>query len=133
MSKLTAKDIERYERDLRARQAQLRERIRDMLLETKRDDFIELAGRVHDRAEEAVADLLASTNITMLDREVAELRDVEDALARIRAETYGTCETCGEPIQRERLGAYPSARHCIDCERRQEIGRAGGRDQTPSL
>lgn len=45
----------------------------------------------------------------------ARLDDVDAALARIAAGTYGTCETCGEPIAPGRLEARPTARRCITC------------------
>lgn len=133
MAKLSSKDVTRFERRLHAQHAQLRDHIRTALMESKNEDFSELAGRVHDRGEEAVADLLASANFAAVDREVGELREVEAALERIRVGSYGVCEGCGESIERERLEAYPTARRCVDCERRLEVGRAGGRDQTPSL
>ncbi len=40
----------------------------------------------------------------------AQLKDVEDALTRIEAGTYGLDENNGEPIPLERLEANPSAR-----------------------
>jgi DnaK suppressor protein len=49
------------------------------------------------------------------------LRDVDHALARMDAGTYGTCERCGQPIPDERLEALPAARLCIRCK--QQRGR----------
>lgn len=43
------------------------------------------------------------------------LRDVEDALAKMEAGTYGRCESCGEDIGTDRLDAQPAARLCITC------------------
>jgi DnaK suppressor protein len=43
------------------------------------------------------------------------LEEVESALSRMRAATYGLCETCGRPIARARLEARPTARTCIRC------------------
>jgi RNA polymerase-binding transcription factor len=45
------------------------------------------------------------------------LRDVEQALARMEAGTYGVCERCGQPIGDERLEALPAARLCMACKR----------------
>jgi RNA polymerase-binding transcription factor len=45
------------------------------------------------------------------------LRDVEQALDRMEAGTYGTCERCGQPIDEERLEALPAARLCMSCKR----------------
>jgi RNA polymerase-binding transcription factor DksA len=41
-----------------------------------------------------------------------ELRDVDEALARLDAGTYGRCEVDGAPIDDERLAAQPTARRC---------------------
>lgn len=43
-----------------------------------------------------------------------ELEEVELALEKLDAGTYGRCETCGEPISAARLEAMPAARFCID-------------------
>jgi RNA polymerase-binding protein DksA len=43
------------------------------------------------------------------------LDEVDAALSRIPAATYGLCETCGRPIAEERLEARPAARTCIRC------------------
>ncbi len=50
----------------------------------------------------------------------SNLHDVDLALAKIAAGTYGTCERCGRPIGAERLEAIPWALLCIDCKR--EVG-----------
>jgi RNA polymerase-binding transcription factor len=47
----------------------------------------------------------------------SNLRDVERALAKMDAGTYGTCERCGNPIPEERLEAIPWALLCIDCKK----------------
>jgi RNA polymerase-binding protein DksA len=53
----------------------------------------------------------------LLDQARRRLADVEAALARRDAGSYGVCENCGRPIAPERLAARPSARTCIDCAR----------------
>jgi RNA polymerase-binding protein DksA len=47
---------------------------------------------------------------------------IDAALKKIEDGTYGTCESCGEPIGEERLEAMPWATLCIDCKRREERG-----------
>ncbi len=42
------------------------------------------------------------------------LREVDGALERMAAGTYGLCEVCREPIEEERLAADPLVRFCID-------------------
>ena len=48
------------------------------------------------------------------------LTDVDRALARLEAGTYGFCERCGEPIDFARLKALPSANLCMRCQVRAE-------------
>jgi DnaK suppressor protein len=48
------------------------------------------------------------------------LAQTERALARIQAATYGTCESCGEPIGKARLQAFPRATLCVTCKQREE-------------
>ena len=44
------------------------------------------------------------------------LRQVDEALGRINEGTYGICQRCDKPINRERLEAFPYVAHCIDCQ-----------------
>jgi DnaK suppressor protein len=44
----------------------------------------------------------------------------EQALARIDAGTYGVCESCGQPIGKARLQAFPRATLCVSCKQREE-------------
>ena len=43
------------------------------------------------------------------------LQDIEDALAKFDAGTYGECESCHQRIPEARLEAMAAARLCIDC------------------
>jgi len=69
---------------------------------------------------------LADTATVTVDREVdytleehsaGVLREIDDALARIEAGSYGTCERCSGGIGEERLEAMPYATLCIECKR----------------
>lgn len=44
----------------------------------------------------------------------------ERALARIDDGTYGVCESCGQPIGKARLQAFPRATLCVTCKQREE-------------
>jgi DnaK suppressor protein len=46
----------------------------------------------------------------------ATIEDIDHALAKIEAGTYGLCEGCGQPIPRARLKALPQARMCVNCK-----------------
>ena len=43
------------------------------------------------------------------------IAEVDDALRRVDAGTYGVCERCGQPIAAARLDARPFARYCMAC------------------
>jgi RNA polymerase-binding transcription factor DksA len=43
------------------------------------------------------------------------LKDVEDALGKIKKDAYGQCENCQEDIQLKRLEVIPEARLCLEC------------------
>lgn len=133
MPALSDADLKRFEQRLAKRREELRWLIHDALVASKREDYIELAGSVHDAGEESVAELLADMSLTTLDREVDELRDVKAALHRIAAGAYGRCVVCGDDIGRERLYAYPIAKRCLRCQTAYETKKRGGRDATPSL
>ncbi|HEY3702980.1 MAG TPA: TraR/DksA C4-type zinc finger protein [Acidimicrobiales bacterium] len=46
----------------------------------------------------------------------AAIEDIDHALAKIEAGTYGLCEGCGQPIPKARLKALPQARMCVTCK-----------------
>jgi DnaK suppressor protein len=48
------------------------------------------------------------------------LAQSEHALERIETGTYGTCVSCGEPIGKARLQAFPRAVLCVSCKQREE-------------
>jgi DnaK suppressor protein len=63
--------------------------------------------------------------LRMRDRERKLIPEIEQALARIEAGTFGQCLSCGQPISEARLRARPVTALCIDCKR--ETERTGGR------
>ena len=50
--------------------------------------------------------------------ETREIAEIEAALSRIEAGTYGQCERCGDDIGMLRLRALPEARFCMGCSGR---------------
>ena len=110
------------------------ERFKDLLEEERRRvlDAIEYLhkenpGSIEDETDDETTDNhIAETATVTLDREIDYtleensehvLTEIEGALKRIEAGTYGTCVNCGKPIAEERLAAIPWATYCIDCKR----------------
>ena len=90
-------------------------------------NYINLAGGVHDTADESMADLLSDLSAESVHRQVNEMREIEVALRRIREKEYGECVECGAEIGFQRLLAYPTATRCIACQTHKEkmFGGAG--------
>jgi DnaK suppressor protein len=89
--------------------AQIAARLGDAATEAG-DDEADASSKLFEREHE-----LALSNNT---RELLE--QIEHALARIEAGTYGVCESCGKPIGKARLQAFPRANLCVACKQRQE-------------
>ena len=47
---------------------------------------------------------------------------IQEALDRMGNGGYGVCVACGGEMQQKRLDAVPWARHCIECQEKQEQG-----------
>lgn len=124
-------DIKSAQRTLRETARELRQDIRSELMRADDERYIDLAGRVHDAAEESVAHLLVDLNVAAVGRQINELRAVEAALQRISMGSYDVCETCGESIGAARLRAQPAASRCIKCQN--HIEKQYGQPAHPSL
>ncbi|WP_306183508.1 TraR/DksA family transcriptional regulator [Streptomyces sp. MK5] len=87
-----------------------------------------LAGLMRDSGDGA-GDDQADTGAKNITREhemalAANAREMlvqtERALDRLDAGTYGLCESCGNPIGKARMQAFPRATLCVECKQKQE-------------
>jgi RNA polymerase-binding transcription factor DksA len=130
---MTATATRRTKRGPAQRQVDLsgpRELLQGLYLELSAeiDEASALAATVADGAEQFVGDegdtgLLTSQreqSITVLATIRSRREQVERALERVEAGTYGICETCGQQIAAERLEASPAVTECIACRRNSE-------------
>ncbi len=90
-------------------ESQIAARLRDSVAEAG-DDEADASSKLFEREHE----LAISRNTREL------LEQTEHALERIEAGTYGVCESCGKPIGKARLLAFPRATLCVECKQRQE-------------
>ena len=95
------------------------------------DAFSTLASDVGDAGDASTATEQADLRNSQIERDVAELRAVDAALARMDDGTYGLCTRCGGDIGDARLRANPAAERCIACQVAYEKQYAVG--GTPSL
>ena len=108
------------------RYRELREQIRHDLEVSDEEQYSELAGRVHDLEDEALADLLVDVNLAHVDRHLEELQQVNAALRRIREGSYGICVDTGEEIELERLRVNPTAIRTREAQERYERNHSPG-------
>ena len=115
---------------------------RDLLLEKR----AELAGDVHNMQREALrssdrngenessavrthmADVGSDNweqefTLGLLDKDMALLREIDEALERIESGAYGRCLATERRITKQRLRAKPWAKYCIDYVRQVESGQ----------
>lgn len=73
-------------------------------------------------ADQASDMLTVETDLGRIWELQVEAREIDDALVRIDAGTYGYCADCGEPIDLIRQRVLPLARYCLTCQMRHEQG-----------
>ncbi|HEX7154805.1 MAG TPA: TraR/DksA family transcriptional regulator [Thermoanaerobaculia bacterium] len=77
---------------------------------------------IQDLADKAASAYSKELNFSLSDGERNLLMAIEEALVRIRDESYGVCTNCGTVIGEKRLQAVPWTAFCIDCQELQEKG-----------
>lgn len=120
-----------FEHKLRNRWCQLRDEAREALARSENESYAEIAGRMSDLEDLSLADLLVDVNLAEVARAAQEILAIERALRRMTLGTYGICVSCGQPIEHERLEAYPIANRCAACQRAYEHGHTS--TPTPRL
>ncbi|MBZ5500919.1 MAG: TraR/DksA C4-type zinc finger protein [Acidobacteriia bacterium] len=76
-------------------------------------------GTKGDIMDVASADVEADLQVRFREADRLVLKEIEDALGRIRAGSFGVCEACSQPIAKARLDVVPWARFCRDCGERE--------------
>jgi DnaK suppressor protein len=77
-------------------------------------------GAGHDQADMGATSFERDQELIVLNNEREKLAQIDRALARIPDGTYGTCESCGNPIGKGRAMAFPRATLCLTCKQREE-------------
>jgi DnaK suppressor protein len=102
-------------------------------LEAKREELqhmmalAEQEGRAADDATQDIADRAANSYtkeflFSQSNHERDILALVDEAMQRINTGEYGSCVNCQQEMQQRRLEAVPWARHCVECQEKQEQG-----------
>ena len=106
---MTTEDLKKFEESLLALRDQLSHEIKDLI----RGGDLGDSGDEEEEADEAEeAGIAHAETIVLKDR----LHRTLDALERIKAGTYGMCESCHGQISHELLEADPESRECGACK-----------------
>ena len=117
--------LTRLRATLERRRTQLKRRVAaERQAETEGHPDLSSGG--HDRGDEAQAGMQSDVNQALQTREQGEIQEIDAALVRMDAGTYGICVDCGAEVGARRLDAYPAARRCRACEGKHERGGEGG-------
>ncbi len=104
----------RLHKNLLARRSELRKRLGLELEELAHVKHSSASGDAADAAFDASGEEISSTLAELESRELAQ---IERALRRLKAGTYGKCEICSVRIPVARLNALPFSTLCVSCQR----------------
>lgn len=102
------------QRALERQRADLLEEVGDVLTQHKTPEALP------DVSDQASAEEDQRFSMRIMEREQKLLKKVNEALGRMKNQTYGICEQCGEDIPYKRLKARPVTTFCIECKTLQE-------------
>ena len=119
---LTEKQLRARREELEAERAQLLDQVQELDAEADVNNWRE-GGFDDDPADAGSASFERETAQSLSNHARRLLTQIDDALRRMDAGSYGLCERCGEAIEPERLEAIPYATLCMECKRREETGR----------
>ena len=101
-------DLDPVRAELERERTILREKVQEL---DSRGDDLDYDDNFADSAQVAAE---MGENRVLYDQLRRDLDDIEKALERMDAGTYGTCEVCGTDIGADRLEVMPSTRVCIE-------------------
>ncbi|MBI4186178.1 MAG: TraR/DksA C4-type zinc finger protein [Chloroflexi bacterium] len=71
------------------------------------------------REEEASESFELEKRLALEKRIRDQMAEIEHALQKFEQNTYGRCDSCGQPIDPARLEALPQANLCLNCKAQQ--------------
>jgi RNA polymerase-binding transcription factor len=89
---------------------------------TELDDLQQQAndGAGDDQADAGTKTFEREQELSLLHNKHDLIAQARRAVDRIDSGTYGRCESCGQPIAKARMQAFPSATLCVSCKQKQE-------------
>jgi len=113
MQKRKDLDLDKFEKILKERVAQIEESIAQLKAEL---DVVARDDGINDVEDLASLKNMSAKDNTLLERQEEELKEALHALSKIKNGTYGICGKTAKPIPLERLEANPIARYIVGAE-----------------
>lgn len=99
---------------------QLGEHTEETLLKSSKDDSGDLSGYGQHMADAGTDTFDRDFALSLVSNEQEALSEIEAAIKRVHAGTYGICESTQKPIARERLLAVPFTRYSAEAKKQVE-------------
>ena len=73
-------------------------------------------------AEQATDNAEQAISFGRMESQTREIREIDEALERVKDGSFGKCEDCEKAVPAARLEAIPYARRCAACQVKEEEG-----------
>ncbi|MDR3637423.1 MAG: TraR/DksA C4-type zinc finger protein [Isosphaeraceae bacterium] len=114
-------ELESFRQTLQSLRARLRGDLDQMTDEALRRDQPQSSGNLSNvplhMADVGTENYDQEFTLGLIENERGTLEEIQEALGRIEAGTFGRCLECSTAIPKPRLQALPYTRHCIQCAR----------------
>lgn len=127
-TRLSSADLQRYQELLLEKRREILGNVSEIEGEALRKSRLDASGDLSSMpihmADLGTDNFDQEFSLELMDGERRLLVEIDDALNRITAGTYGICEGTGKPITKARLEAQPWARYSVEYAKLVEQGRA---------
>lgn len=117
---MNKRQAKKFEKMLLAEREHLVKEMRQIGQDTLESRLSEASSDLISFAEAGTDNNERETALRLASGESRMLREVDEALERVKDGTYGVCVDCEKPIPVKRLEAFPSAKRCVECKSRYE-------------
>jgi RNA polymerase-binding protein DksA len=119
MEGLTPEQLEYFKNKLIQKRAGIEAQLQTFAKKNTKiqDDYETVFDKIGDSEEENADEVTNYENSLGIEHDLEEnLKEIDEALERIKNGTYGICTDCNQFMTIERLEAMPEATLCIKCE-----------------
>ena len=119
-----ADNLKQIRSRLQAEDKRLRDELTQLETEAQPSETRREGSPFGKREEEATESSELEKRLAMEKRISGAMSEIEHALRKLDAGTYGLCDGCGKQISPDRLEALPQASLCVDCKAKVAKGKA---------